>query len=224
MALKIKRRSVILTVAVALLAGVVNCCAQAERQDHSCTLDAAGSFTFPKGPDGGNFGNGWGLMAGGGFAVSRAPERHGARYYITANYAYEQLKATSAALAVAIKTNPTELMNATSAHGSFSAVTIDPSVRISLNQRISLNGSGGFGWFRRGVNFQGANSASLLQASGNSLDRLGSDSGVFDVGGGVNFGLKKDGGLMLFAEIRAYRGMAVNRETTLWPASLGVRW
>jgi hypothetical protein len=207
-----------------LFAGATDCCAQAERQDHSCTVDAAGSFTFPKGPDGKNFDNGWGLMAGGGFAVTRAPEKHGTRYYITANYVYEQLKATKLALAAAIMANPTQLMNATSAHGSFSAVTIDPTVRVSLNQRISLNGSGGFGWFRRGVSFQGANPASLLQASGSSLDRLGSDSGAFDLGGGANFGLKKDGGLMLFAEIRAYRGLAINHETTLWPISFGVRW
>jgi hypothetical protein len=224
MVYEIRPRFAILAVPILLLSIAIDCYAQQERQDHSCTVDAAGSFAFPKGEDGKNFQNGWGLQAGGGFSISRPPERRGARYYVTANYMYEQFKATSAALALAKAANSAELANATSAHGSFSSVTIDPTVRIVLSQRISFNGSGGFGWFRRGISFQGANPDTLLQSSGISLDRLASNSGAFDFGGGVNFGLRKDGGLMLFAEIRSYRGTAINRETTLLPISFGVRW
>jgi hypothetical protein len=202
----------------------IDCFGQEKHQDHSCTVDAAGSFAFPKGQDGHNFENGWGLQAGGGFAVSRTPERRGISYYITANYMYEQLKATAAALDAAKAANPTQLATATSAHGAFSAVTIDPTVRFALNRRLGFYGSGGFGWFRRGVSFNSANPNTLIQSSGIALDRLASNSGAFDLGGGANFGVRKDGGLVLFAEIRVYRGTAINSGTTLLPLSFGVRW
>ncbi len=197
---------------------------QEQARGHSCTVDAAYSFTFPKGDDGHNFKSGWGVRGGGGFAVSRNPERHGFSYYITANYMYSQSKATAAALEAAKMANPTQLMNATSAHGSFSAVTIDPTARFAVNPRLSLYGLGGFGWFRRGVGFNGANPATLIQPHGDSLDRLSSNSGVFDFGGGANFGTIKNGGLMLFAEIRWYQGTAINSGTSLVPLSVGVRW
>ena len=202
----------------------IDCSAQVQRQDHSCTAEAAGSFVFPEGNDGQNFVNGWGLRAGGGFAVSQARGRSGVSYYITANYMYEHLKATVAALDIAKMANPTELANATSAHGSFSAVTIDPTIRYAFNRRLGVYGSGGFGWFRRGVGFDGVNPATLLQSYGNTLDRLSSNSGAFDIGAGGNVGLTKRGGLMLFAEARLYHGTAINSGTMLVPISLGVRW
>jgi len=202
----------------------IDCHAQEGHQGHSCTVDAAGSVVFPKGEDGHNFGNGWGLQAGGGFAVTRVPKSHGASLFITANYMHEQLIATAAALAAAKTANPSQLANATSAHGVFSAVSLDPTVRFALDTRLSFYGSGGFGWFRRSVGFQGANPATLLESSGVSLDRLASNSGAFDLGGGANFGLTKGGGLMLFAEMRVYHGTAINKGTTLVPLSFGIRW
>ena len=149
---------------------------------------------------------------------------HGNDYFITANFMYEKFSATAAALLTAQKLNPTQLANATSAHGNFSAVTLDPTVRHPFNRRFSLYALGGFGWFRRGVGFNGANPATLIQSNGATLDRLAASSGVFDIGGGANIGLSKNGGIMLFAEARIYRGLAINSGTTLVPLSFGVRW
>jgi hypothetical protein len=205
---------------------LVDCHAQQERQDHSCTFDVAGAFATPKGEDGNNFDKGgWGVQAGGGFAISLPKESdRGNSYFITANFMFEKFKATAAALALAKESNPTQLANATSAHGAFTTVTLDPTVRHSFGRRFNIYGLGGFGWMRRGVGFNGANPATLLQSNGVSLDRLDSDSGVFDFGAGANFAPRKLGGFMLFVEGRVYRGLAVNGGSTLLPLSLGVRW
>jgi hypothetical protein len=198
------------------------CRAQEQRQDHSCTADAAGAFAFPKGDDGHNFNTGWGLQAGGGFAVWRSQRPTGFRVYITANFMYEKFAATAAALRVAKMNNPA-LANATSAHGGFPAVTLDPTVRYALKRQFDVYGSGGFGWLRRGIGFNGVNPQTLIGSNGPSLDRLASNSGVFDLGGGINFRFIRSG-LMLFAEVRVYRGVAINSASTLVPISAGIRW
>lgn len=220
-------RSALVTLA-GLLLMPIHGRAQEERQQHTCTIDAAYSFAFPQGEDGHNFENArWGILAGGGFAVRRLAEPgHGNDYFITANFMYEKFKATPSALYKAQTTqtvSPNPLSTATSAHGSFSAVTLDPTVRFFKTRRGNAYLSGGFGWFRRGVSFNGANPGTLIQANGVSLDRLHAASGVFDGGGGVNFRLWKNG-TMLFIEGRVYRGLAVNGGSTLIPVSLGIRW
>jgi hypothetical protein len=214
------------TAGAALLLLAVDCHAQVPPQDHSCTVNLAGETDIPFGKDGHNFAAGWGFQAGGGFAVSRPVEpRHGVNLYITANFMYDRLNATSAALAQAIAADTTKrLASATSAHGSLSAVTLDSTVRYAISLRTSVYLLGGFGWFRRGVGFSGANPPTLTQSGGSALDRLAANSGVLDVGGGVNFGLTRHGGLMLYAEARVYRGLAVNSGTTLLPLSVGIRW
>ncbi len=212
-------------VAALLLPLAIDCNGQDPAQDHSCTANLAVGFAVPFGKDGHNFDTGWGLQAGGGFAVLRPAEPgHGVDLFITVNYMYEKLHATGAALAQAKAANPTRLASAVSAHGTFSAVTLDPTVRFPVDHRISLYVVGGFGWFRRGVGFNGANPATLTQSNGVTLDRLAANSGAFDLGAGANFGPRRIGGLMLFVEARVYRGLAVNSGTTLVPLSVGVRW
>jgi hypothetical protein len=212
-------------VGTALLLLTIDCHAQDPPQDHSCTVNVAGAADIPSGKDGKNFSTGWGFQAGGGFAVTAPLEpRHGINLYITGNFMYGRFNATSDALSQAKAANTMQLGPATSAHGSFSAATLDPAVRYPISIRTSLYLLGGFGWFRRGVGFNGANSSTLTQSSGITLDRLTANSGVFDFGGGVNVGLTRRGGLMLYVEARVYRGVAVNSGTTLLPLSLGVRW
>lgn len=198
---------------------------QAEAQDHSCTVDVAYDYrAFPAGRDGGNFTSGQGFQAGGGFAVTRPAEPdRGARLYLTANFMYERLSATGNALAQATAAS-TALVSATSAHGNFFAATFDPTVRYFINRRTNLYLVGGFGWFRRGVVFNGPSVTTLTQSGAPSLDKLAANSGVFDVGGGVNFGLTQNGGPMIYAGARVYRGLATNSGTTLVPLSVGVRW
>jgi hypothetical protein len=197
----------------------INCYAQDQPQDHSCTVNAAGEFVNPFGKDGNNFNSGWGIQAGGGFAVlSPAEPGRGRSLYITANYIYERLNATSMALSAA------NVTSANSAHVGFSAVTLDPTVRFPVNLQVGLYLSGGFGWLRRGVGFNGPNPATLTQSSSPTLEKLAANSGVFDLGGGINFGLSHRGGLMSYAEVRVYRGVAINSGTTLLPLSVGIRW
>jgi len=217
-------RSVVRVFATLLCLAGVHCPGQEGRQDHTCTVDGSGSFAVAKGQDGHNFESGWGVRTGGGFAFTPIPRRQGFSGYLTANYMYEQLGATTAALNNAKMLNPTQLSTATSARGSFSAVTIDPIVRFAVSRRLGFYGSGGFGWFRRGVVFNGANPANLIQSSSTSLDRLASNSGAFDLGGGANIGMTRNGGLMIFTEIRLYKGAAINSGTKLLPLSVGVRW
>jgi hypothetical protein len=209
-----------------ILLGTIRCAAQAPAEDHSCTLNAAGGFAAPFGKDGSNFNTGGiGFQAGGGFAVTPSVKPlKGVVLFLTANYAYDRLQATAAALLEAQKAGPTQLTGATSAHGSFSAVTFDPTLRYPLTRRTSLYLSGGFGWFRREVSFNGANPGALLAPGSVSLDRAATNSGAIDAGGGVNFGLTPRGGVMFYAEARIYRGLAVNSGTTLVPLSFGVRW
>jgi hypothetical protein len=195
-------------------------------QDHSCTVHAAASFVIPEGNDGQNFDRaGWGFQAGGGFAVSRTHELdRGWRWFITATFAYDKFKANAKALAKAKLANPTQLADATAAHAAFSAITLDLTPRYTWNRRLSFYGLGGFGWLRRGVGFNGANPATLLQSNGLSLDRVASSSGVFDAAVGADYGLTRKGGIMLFVEGRVYRGMAVNGGSTEVPLSIGLRW
>jgi hypothetical protein len=209
-----------------ILLGATYCAAQAPAEDHLCTLNAAGGFAGAFGKDGSNFNTGGiSFQAGGGFAVTPPVEPHkGVVLFLTANFAYDRLQATPNALLTAQNADPAQLANAKSAHGTFSAVTFDPAVRYPLSPRWSLYLSGGFGWFRRGVSFNGDNSAALLAPGSASLDKAATNSGALDAGGGVNFGLTRRGGVMLYAEARVYRGLAVNSGTTLVPVSFGVRW
>jgi hypothetical protein len=205
--------------------------AQADREsqdkppDHSCTVSVAGEpRVWPVGSEGDNFNSGWGLQAGGGFAISHPVEpKSGVQWFLTANYMYTRLGANSKAFAAAQQSEP-GLASATSAHGTFSAVTFDPTARYRLTSHWGLYALGGFGWFRRSVGFNGVNSTNLLHSGASTFDRVASNSGAFDVGGGLNYSLPHSGGLMIYAEGRFYQGAAINNATRLVPLSVGVRW
>jgi hypothetical protein len=202
-----------------------DCHAQDRQQDHSCTVDGAGIFAIPQGNDGQNFDKaGWGFQAGAGFAVTATLSRHpGWQWFITSNYLFDRFRANAHSLAEAVTANP-QLQGATAAHGDFSAVTLDIEPRLEATQRRNFYAVGGFGWLRRGIGFNGANPGTLLQSSGPSLDRLSSNSGVFDLGMGLSSGPRVFHGLMLFGEARVYHGLAINSGSTLVPISFGVRW
>jgi hypothetical protein len=204
------------------LLGAMLCPAQTVRanghQDHSCTVYVAGSFANPKGLDGKNFENGWGIRAGLGVALWQTKEPHGWSVFLTTGYNYDKFRATAKALGA------TNVSGATSAHGGFSAVTLDPEFRYAANRQLNFYGSGGFGWFRRTVDFQGTDLGTLTQPDVGSFGRVASNSGVYDIGGGVNVGMNRSGGLMVFVEGRVYHGAAINSSSTLVPVSAGIRW
>src|ERR1700683_5380504 len=222
-------RCAVAAVATLLLLLAINCLAQEPPpQDHSCTVAAAASIAIPEGSDRQNFDKaGWGLQAGGGFAVTRQtdPDR-GWRWYVTSSFSYEKFKANAKALGIATSNpmNSMQLAGTASAHGDFSAVTVDLSPRYAFSRRNSFYLAGGFGWLRRGIAFKGVNPGTLLQSNGSTLDQVASNSGVFDAGIGFNRGLTRNGGLMLFVEGRVYKGMAINGGSAIVPVSVGVRW
>jgi hypothetical protein len=198
-----------------------HCSAQELLQDHSCTVDAAAIFSTPEGQDRQNFNHGgWGFQGGGGFAVTRRAEQ---RWYVTGNYLYNKFRVRGSALAEAMSKD-SALTGASSAHGSFSAVTLDPTFRVVPNPRYSLYWTGGFGWLRRGIGFNGVSMLPPLLPSGSALYRVASNSGVFDFGMGANFVPRSFHGIMLFTEGRVYHATAINSGSTLVPISVGVRW
>jgi len=220
---KLSRRTTLAGAALLLLA--VDCQAQGPPEDHSCTVDFAVEYTQPYGKDGNNFNSGGGFQTGGGFEVWHPAEAgHRASLYLTANFLYTRLAATAGALAAAKSSDIMEVATATSARGSFYATTFDPTFRYALNRRTNLYLVGGFGWFRRGVEFKADGSATLTESGAGTFGKADANSGVFDFGGGANFGLTRKGGPMLYAEARVYRGLAINNATTLLPLSVGVRW
>jgi hypothetical protein len=216
----------VVAVAALLLLPGVDCRAQQPPQDHSCTVDAAGIFATPAGQDRDNFNHGgWGFQAGGGFAVTRQLEpTHGHSWYLTGNYLYDKFRARRAALGMAIADEPAQLTGAKSAHGNFSAVTLDPAIRFTRPQHYGFYFTGGFGWLRRGIDFNGKTPVPMLLLSSSSLDRVASNSGVFDFAGGLDLAPGILHGFRLFIEGRVYHGMAINSGSTLVPFSVGVRW
>jgi hypothetical protein len=195
------------------------------RQDHSCTVGAAAIFATPEGQDRDNFNHGgWGFQAGGGFALTRPIEPgRGHAWYLDANYLYDKFRARGAALAHAISQDP-QLAGAKSAHANFSAITLDPAFRFAATRHFNAYVTGGFGWLRRGVDFNTKNPVPGLLLSGSSLARVASNSGVLDFAAGVNIAPESLHGFMLFIEGRVYHGLAINSGSTLVPFSVGFRW
>jgi hypothetical protein len=214
----------ITTAGASLFLLALHCAAQEPALDHSCTINAAWEYSVPFGQDGNNFKKGpAGFQAGGGFEVKWSSEPHPRlALYLTANFMYDRLTATGSAVKMS------NVTGASSAHGSFSAVTFDPTVRYQFFKgnivKSSVYFSGGYGWFRRGVAIDGPGTETLNQSSTSTLEKLTANSGALDAGVGVNFGITKRGALMVYAEARAYRGLAINSGTTLVPVSVGVRW
>jgi len=198
-------------------------------QDHSCTLSGGFLATLPKAGDSQNFVTyGWGFKAGGGFAVTPTPlYGHVPQWFLTGDYFFTKIDATAAALSNA---NP-RVTGATTAHASYSAFTLDITPRVPLYERSrspltrpNLYGVLGFGWLRRGIEFNGPNSNSLINPGNPALARTASDSGVFDAAFGVTLAPARMHGLGVFVEGRMYHGLAINNSTLLVPLAAGVRW
>jgi hypothetical protein len=64
-------------------------------------------------------------------------------------------------------------------------ILLNSIVRYRLSPGLGLYASGGFGWFRRSVDFNTASSTTLLPSGASTLDRVASNSGVFDGGAGL---------------------------------------
>ncbi len=207
---------------VAVLLGAFSqCLAQSSPDFHSCTIGAGGGWASPQADSG--LTRGWDFQAGGGFAVV-APSTGRWSVFLTANFMFDHLGATAAALSQATSANPM-LAGATAAAAKFYSTTFDPEFRYAIGRRASVYFLGGFGWLRRNIEFTGAAAqGSLLQPSGPAVFAGGGNSGMYDAGGGLNVSPPRMGGVMLYLEVRYLHGLAINNATRLAPVTIGVRW
>ena len=187
------------------------CSAQDADSRLRCTVDAAAIFATPEGQDRQNFNHGgWGFQGGAGIQVThQAGTNHPHEWFFTVNYLYDKFRVRKSALEEVIAKD-SQFTTATSGHGDFSSVTLDPTFRLSLTRHYSLYWSGGFGWLRRGIGLNGVSGVPPLLPGSSSLGGAKSNSGVFDFGMGMNYAPRSLHGLMLFTEGRVYHGTAVS--------------
>jgi hypothetical protein len=143
------------------------------------------------------------------------------------NFRYDRSNVNQTLVREAIINNPQipALLSATSAKAKFYTTTFEPSIRYNVKEWVAIYGLAGFGWLRRSISFSGvATQGNLLQP--NSPDVFGgsANSGAFDAGAGIDFGVPGHGGaLRVFAEWRVTQGLAVNGGTRLQAIILGLR-
>jgi hypothetical protein len=195
----------------------------------SWTFNAGGGLAPALGAARNTLDTGWNFHAGLGFVLKPLPPPDNkTTLLLTANFMYDQLDVKSAALQEARILNPTNigLLEATSGKARFYSTTVDPTIRIPVSNAIGVYMFGGFGWFRRKLEFNGTSAqGALLQPGNPSVFGTGGSSGAWDVGGGVNYRLSREHGhWMLYAEARILHGLAINKHTTLVPISAGIRW
>ncbi|MGD0362488.1 MAG: outer membrane beta-barrel protein [Bryobacteraceae bacterium] len=196
----------------AIFAGILaaalppRCTAQSDPAFHSCTAEIGGGYDSVYGNDGKNIDGRADFQAGGGFAATH-------HLFFTANFMYDAANIRTAALPVN-----------EGGKARYYTTTVDPTYRFVPNGRISPYILGGFGWLRRSVELTGPPSPNPLIYPGNvPLQLADSNSGVFDLGAGLNFRLSKTGA-SLYLEGRYVHGLAINGHTTLVPVVLGIRW
>jgi hypothetical protein len=227
-----KAATAALTLCLAMLGIPAIVAAQDAPPFHWWTLGAGGGWApAVAGQDHSSLNNGWNFQAGGGFALRAGSDAGGQPrrrlLYLNANFMFGQLAIKPSALQLAQSLNPTDvgLLEATSGRAKFYATTLDPTFRFRINDGGSVSGYffGGFGWFRRSLEFTGVSGeGSLLQPSSPVVFGSGGNSGAYDAGGGIDFTLRR--GLTPYVEVRLIHGVAINSASTLLPISAGIRW
>jgi hypothetical protein len=172
---------------------------------------------MPAGKDGSNFKNGVGFLAGGGFGwTAWSMQKHQPNMFLMFDYGYSHAEA---------KSNPVPPTSGTATtHGSFGMLSTGLLARFYAPHRMNVYLGGGFGWFRRNIDEQANAIPTLTNLGAATLYNSTTNSGALDMRGGINFGMKRLGGLMLFAEAHGYKGLAINHNTLLVPITAGIRW
>lgn len=225
----------LLTLCVIAFAGIPAKCQAQDNTDfkpdfHWFSLSAGGGWAPAAGSDHTSLDAGGNFQAGAGLAFSRPAPRQRWAFYLNVDFMLDQLGIKQSALQEAQILNPTNigLLEATKGTARFYSTTLDPTFRFPAGKTGHSNVYvfGGFGWFRRSLDFTGVSAeGSLLQSSGPAVFGNGGNSGVCDAGAGVNVGLpQRFKGWMFYVEGRVIHGLAVNKSTTLAPVSIGVRW
>ncbi|HLH42610.1 MAG TPA: outer membrane beta-barrel protein [Bryobacteraceae bacterium] len=193
---------------------------QSESDFHRFTFAGGAGFTAITGFDAGRLDHGGNLLAGAGVNFNRY-------FGVTGNFMFNQLGITRSEL---------DALNQPDGSARVYSLTVDPTVTFPIKRNIGAYLLGGGGYFRRTVEFTQPTLAQTfvfnpwwgyigpgLIPVNQILGSVTSNSGAFDVGGGVNFGLPKTGA-RLFLESRYFHGFTSNSNTTLVPLTFGIRW
>lgn len=208
------------TCAVLLLFSANYSLAQTEEYDHPVTISAGAGLTTIVGSDAGK------LDHGGNFQIS-AGHFFNRFVGITGSFMFSGLGLTRSEL---------NALNQPDGHARVYSLTADPVFRLPLGGRWSAYVLGGGGYLRRTVEFTQPTLAQTvvfdpwwgyfgpaLVGVNQVLGSVSSNSGTFDVGGGLNIPMPGTQ-LRLFIEARYFHGFTSNTNTMLVPILFGLRW
>jgi Outer membrane protein beta-barrel domain len=194
--------------------------ALAQEEYHRFSASVGGGFTGITGSDAGKLDHGGNVQAGAGYFFNRY-------LGITGNFMFNGLGITRSEL---------NRLNQPDGNARVYSVTADPTVRFPLGSRANVYFLVGGGYFRRTVEFTqptlaqtvvfdpwwGYFGPALIQVN-QVLGKFTSNSGAFDVGGGINIRPARSGPY-LYVESRYMRGFTSNSDTSVVPLVVGVRW
>ena len=194
-----------------------------QSEERPVTINAGAGLTTITGFDAGRLDHGGNVQVGGGHFFNQY-------FGITGNFTFNQLGITRSEL---------NTLNQPDGSARVYSVTADPTLRIPLHGGWSAYVLAGGGYLRRTVEFTRPTVAQTvifdpwwgyfgpaLVPVNQILGSVTSNSGVVDVGGGLNIPLPgaSSKGVHLFVESRYFHGFTSNSNTTLVPITFGVRW
>ena len=191
-----------------------------EYEEHAVTISAGAGLTTIVGRDAGKLDHGGSFQIGAGHFFNRY-------FGVTGNFMFNDLGITRGEL---------NRLNQPDGHARVYSLTVDPTLRLPLHGRWSAYVMAGGGYLRRTIEFTQPTVAQTfvfdpwwgyfgpaLVGVDQILGSVTSNSGAFDVGGGVNIPLPGTQ-LRLFVESRYFHGFTSNSNTTVVPIHLGLRW
>jgi hypothetical protein len=191
-----------------------------ESADHPITFHVGGGFTAITGRDAGKLDHGGNFEVGAGHFFNRY-------FGVTGTFMFNQLGITGRELA---------LLNEPDGNARTYTVTVDPTLRIPMRHGWNAYVLAGGGYMRRTVQFTQPTVAQTfvfdpwwgyvgpaLVPVNQILGTFTSNSGVFNIGGGINFPLARTRS-HLFIESRYVHGFTSNSNTMLVPINFGFRW
>lgn len=203
------------TLSALLLGGAL----QSQAQEHFLTFGVGGGFTTQTGRTANYLDNGGNLQVTGGINL-------GPLLGLGATFMYNGMGLTGSALSE---------VNVPDGHANIYTLTVEPKIKVPIGFGKAYILGGG-GWMRRTVTYTqpvvtstfvydpwwGYYGPALVSAN-QVLGSFTQNSGVWDVGAGVEFNLHRMG-WKLFAEARYFSGLTNQSHTNLIPVSFGVRW
>lgn len=187
---------------------------------HHLTVNAGGGYTALTGALGSRLEGGGNFQAGAGYNFNSA-------FSVNGTFTFNQLGISRSALNEA---------NQPDGNARVYALTVDPKLKLPLFHGFGPYVLAGGGWLRRTVEYTQPTIAStyifdpwfgylgpVFVPANQVLGSFSQNTGVWDVGGGVDIPLPRTG-IKLYAEARYYEGFTNNTHTTIIPITFGLRW